>query len=140
MVQREIKFKVFDGVDYVSNPFTLADIQEGKVQFTSRTIVMQFTGLVDKAGEPIYEDDILEFVGGTCDFLPNGIYSSNRYGIGAKLIVQKLLSGFTLCGVNMIDCDIPNRVGKVDNYTFWNHHSSLKIIGNIHQNPELLIK
>ena len=100
--------------------------------------VMQFTGLHDRNGKEIYEGDILELVGGTCNFLPCGIYNDQRYGIGDKMIVQKLKSGFTLCGMNMYDCDIPNRVGKVDNYTFWNHQSSLKIIGNIYKNPELM--
>ena len=100
--------------------------------------LMQFTGLKDKNGNEIYEGDIVEFVGGTCSYLQNGLYVDQRYKIGDKMIVQKLLSGFTLCGLNMYECDIPNRVGKVDNYTFWNHSSSLKVIGNIYESPELL--
>lgn len=27
---------------------------------------------------------------------------------------------------------------KIDNYAFWNYHRFLEVIGNIHDNPELL--
>jgi hypothetical protein len=92
--------------------------------------VGQFTGLLDMDGNKVFEGDIVEFFGKTCNFLPCGIYPDQKYSIGDKMIVQSLKSGFTLAGLNMGDCDIPNRVGKVDNYTFWNHAQSLKITGN----------
>jgi hypothetical protein len=60
-MQRPIKFRAWDGVDYMSNPFTLQDIQSGKIQFTSDTIIMQFTGLLDKNGTEIYEGDIMSW-------------------------------------------------------------------------------
>lgn len=101
-------------------------------------ILMQYTGLKDKNGKEIYEGDIVELVGGTCDFLSCGIYDDQKYKIGDKMIIQCLSSGFTLCGLNMYDCTLPNRVGKVDNYTLWNHARSLKIIGNIYENQNLL--
>jgi len=58
MKNSEIKFRVF-GSEYMSNPFTLFDIQEGKIQFASTTAVMQYTGLKDKNEKEIYEGDIL---------------------------------------------------------------------------------
>lgn len=58
-MNREIKFKVFDNVDYMSNPFTLQDIQDKKIQFTKDCILMRFTGLLDKNGVEIYEGDLL---------------------------------------------------------------------------------
>ena len=64
MGNREIKFKVWDGVDYMSSPFTLQDLQDKKVQFTSDCKVMQFTGRKDKKLNPIYEGDILKFRSG----------------------------------------------------------------------------
>ena len=131
-MNREIKYRAWDGEKF--HYYTSLSGLYGVLN----PIEQQFTGLHDKNGKEIYEGDILELVGGTCNFLPCGIYNDQRYGIGDKMIVQKLKSGFTLCGMNMYDCDIPNRVGKVDNYTFWNHQSSLKIIGNIYKNPELL--
>jgi len=108
--------------------------------------VMQYTGLKDKKrtaefpeGQEIYEGDILKFVGGTCDFIQCGIYADQKHRIGTVLCVQKLLSGVTLCLPHQISDDIPNMVGKVDNYTFWNHHKSFEVIGNIYENPELLL-
>jgi uncharacterized phage protein (TIGR01671 family) len=60
-MNREIKFRVFDGEDYMSSPFTLQDIQSGKIQFTSDCPVMQFTGLHDRNGKEIYEGDVVKW-------------------------------------------------------------------------------
>ncbi len=59
-MNREIKFRVWDNVDYMSTPFTLQDIQSGKIQFTGDVKIMQFTGLLDKNGKEIWEGDILK--------------------------------------------------------------------------------
>ncbi len=60
-MNRIIKFRAFDGVDYITNPFTLLDIQNGKIQFASSdTVIMQYTGLKDSKGIEIYEGDILQ--------------------------------------------------------------------------------
>lgn len=59
MKNRIIKFRVWDGIDYMSKPFTLTDIQEGKIQFTSDCIIMQSTGLLDKNGIEGFHKDIV---------------------------------------------------------------------------------
>lgn len=55
------KFKVFDGVDYLSQPFTLHDLQSGKIQFTNDAKVLQYTGFKDHKGTEIYAKDIIRF-------------------------------------------------------------------------------
>jgi len=98
----------------------------------------QYIELHDKNDKEIFEKDIVKFVGGTTSHLSCGNYESNKHEIGTVLIVKKLKSGFTLQKSTHIKLDSPNLVGNVSNYDLWNHHRSLEIIGNIHDNPELI--
>ena len=59
-MNREIKFRAWDNVDFMSSQFTLQDVQERKIEFTLDCVVMQFTGLKDSKGVEIYEGDILQ--------------------------------------------------------------------------------
>ena len=56
---KALKFRAWDNIDYMSNPFTLEDLQLGIVQFTKDCNVMQFSGLLDCKGKEVYEGDVL---------------------------------------------------------------------------------
>ncbi len=60
MDNSRFKFRVWDNVDYMSKPFDLQGLQNKTVQFTSDCVVMQYTGLKDKAGKEIYEGDMVK--------------------------------------------------------------------------------
>jgi len=135
---KEIEFRAFETDKARGRMFQWDEV---KIDFSSylncnETIIMQYTGLKDKNEVKIFEGDIVKFIGGTC-FKLNMNHYGKFYDIGSILKVSKLLSGFTLQSISA-DMDAPNLVGNISNYDLWNHQRSFEIIGNIHQNPELL--
>lgn len=100
--------------------------------------VCQYTGLKDRNGKQIFEGDVLLFVSKDIFLTSRYVFDSRGYRYGSMLIVAALESGFTLRSIKDNAPDIPNANCKIDNYTFWNHHNQFEIIGNIHDNPELI--
>lgn len=96
------------------------------------------TGLKDKNGKLIFEGDIVSWCYKNGVLSGGYIYYFGGYKYGDELIVRRLESGFMLCRKNDGMPDIPNANWKIDNYAFWNYHMFLEIVGNIHDNPELL--
>ena len=107
-----IKFRVWDNVDYMSKPFTLHELQAGLIQIDSVCPVMKFTGLQDKKGNDIYEDDICTVAGMGLAIVEICPYNGTQF---------KTLDGHD---VPVIDC-----LAEDDDF---------EIIGNLHQNRELL--
>lgn len=116
MKNREIKFRVWDKVDYMSSPFTLDDLMLKKIQFTSDCPVMQFTGIKDKNGIDAYEKDYDE--DGTmidwCDMC---------------------------CGYQFFQIDIPSKDiifchNCEGHFMLQDHIDDFEIIGNLYQTPK----
>lgn len=116
-MNREIKFrawfpsegKMYGWDDFKSyrleKAFSLEDDVDTK-------IAMQYTGLKDKNGKEIYEEDIV-------------ILSEDRMGI--KLVIEKYKTGFEFnqrnWGARLYESAMANNI---------------EIIGNVHENPEML--
>lgn len=90
-------------------------------QLTENVELMQYTGLTDKNGKEIYEGDIVEFIGHKnriITWTPDGRYS----GWFASKVNPE----------NNINDHLP--VGENSEY------NTIEVLGNIYENPELLIK
>lgn len=105
-------------------------------------ILMQYTGLKDKNGKEIYEGDIV---------ISPKPYNLEHYK-GPGLNGFKGEVGYIVCnGIGFHvrhrsfygECEnqvnvIHEGYGLISGYDLWNHQRQFEVIGNIHENPELL--
>lgn len=134
-MKREIKFRVFDGSDYMSSPFTFQDIFEGKIQFTQDCPLMQFTGLHDKNGNEIYEGDIVSmhqflFDGNEVEKECKGVIGYMLAEFSLKQIHSAYLEEYTGYKAGEYETPLCNFYGL--------HEESFEVIGNIYESPELI--
>ncbi|WP_250147334.1 YopX family protein [Pediococcus acidilactici] len=107
--------KYDDGKDADYDECCFGDFLDNK-----RYDVEQFTGLKDVNGKEIYEGDIIEFFGANKKIKAKNefgiiVYKADRYGAGFNSIIQNKEHGYG--GINIAQ-DI--------------------VVGNVHENPELL--
>ena len=105
-------------------------VDEGNVYYSEgfsvdHETVGQYTGLTDKNGKRIFEGDILHIVSYTCDY-------DFKTSVGAK---YGYTSGLYVDGD--FDGGDFNEIGFA--FDYWsNEDAEVEVIGNIHDNPELL--
>ena len=134
MQSREIKFRAWDNVDYMSTPFTLYDIQEKKVQFTHDVVIMQYTGLKDAKNRDIYEGDVYyeEIEEGEGDIRIFYVVVWIKEWCMFTLLSTGELLNYEDNGADALDTIMFHHV--LDKEEFLKMHYK----GNIHQQPELL--
>jgi uncharacterized phage protein (TIGR01671 family) len=131
-MERVIKFRAWDNVDYMSTPFTLQDIQEGKIQLTKDCIVMQSTGLRDNSEVEIFKGDILEFA-------DKWEWYKTSYGIKMRFASPEVRAELQ----KQYDAEpMERRVIEIPECYEWLLSSEIqtywRVIGNKYQHPELL--
>lgn len=82
-------------------------------------ILMQSTGLLDKNGKEIFEGDIVKYESGCYTYIEEVAYNKFFAGFGVKDANANIILTFWVLAE---DVDL----------------SSLEVVGNIYQNPELL--
>lgn len=117
------------GYVYITKPYTPANtlpfryIIEGNTYLVDPNTVGQYTGLRDKNGVKIYEGDILHVVSFMYDYKTN---------VGAR---NGYMNGFYVDG-DFGDADFTILDWAAD---YWrDDDAEVEVIGNIHDNPELL--
>lgn len=149
---REIKFKFFytDGKEWIVEDFTLDEMMNGEPfdylsdspLFRDYKLVdrVQFTGLKDANGIEIYEGDILGFDwvyqdGKEFSMGLTGFVQWNR----GKFLVRHGYTQFDVADINQVTFERTwreqYRQGVPDEYF---KLMEIKVIGNIHENKELL--
>mgnify|MGYP003132010777 CR=1 FL=1 len=112
---REIKFRAWDGNKMLPSQ----DLSQSDIYWAwlgkEDVELMQYTGLKDKNGKEIYEGDIVRVL-------------SQKDSSTAPVVYHNCQFCFELQ-----DDDIGN-----DPYRFLSGWKSVEVIGNIHENPELL--
>lgn len=127
-MSREMKFRVWDKVDYMGNPFTLQDLLNRKIEFTSDCPIMQFTGIRDFQNTELFEGDIVEF---------ESVFALGSIEESGVIVFNPQHGGFV---INI------ERHGKKYYRKFNIDYSDgeifadqmIKKIGNIYENPDLL--
>lgn len=137
---REIKFRA---QDIASNKWLFGDLRHHKDDVcifdqggtkgeqVKRETVGQYTGLKDKNDKPIYEGDIVECVSWN-EYFTNPVTGEVMQPFRRKMYVDFRKGGFKMVepmpyGIEVREWDII-------------YNGDIEIIGNIHDNPELLNK
>lgn len=126
-MSREIKFRIWDKTKKcfpIEGQIYLIDALKG---YRKNLIAEQYTGLKDKNGKEIYEGDIVGIYQEYCDL--EGSKTWEELEPWGQVVYKDNKARFGIWG------DSP--YGDEDKH-FFDLVEGLEVIGNIHENPELL--
>lgn len=110
-MSREIKFRAWDGYRFTKAGISFNNTT-GEMMVTRGDVLEQFTGLKDSRGKEIYEGDIVKF-----------------RSHPEKTRTMKVEYNSDLARFQVFDAD---------GWHTFQHYNSIEVIGNVHENPELL--
>ena len=140
------EIRISNGWDGNDNPKYWGGYYEEYVDRTDKYILMQCTGLKDKNGKLIYEEDIVK-VPTQCNKELHGSYSLQeivwRNGNWVLSYIssekgRKLPRGWSACFLHDQWSDEYEKEFIFTNADIFCTYNALEIIGNIHENKELL--
>lgn len=128
---RDIKFRAFNGdrmvkvntIGWVDGEIDWVDTSKND-DFDEGLILMQYTGLKDKKGVEIYEGDIVKRT-----YL-DGMFGRTHIG---EVVYDKEYARYVISKPNKFIEPKTEDLGNMLSY-----RSTYEVIGNIHNNPELL--
>ena len=150
-MNRVIKFRgkredngefVFGLLMYFEDEYGIQSSHGCKIYEIVPETIGQFTGLYDKNGKEIYDSDIVLYVDKYRYIVQYGVWNHNPQNCAHSYILSWHLEWVDMPGVfeniyviNGVAARFPEHCGK---YTEAIDNLKLKVIGNIHDNPELI--
>lgn len=131
-MSRELKFRIWSFVDKAFHYFELEDYPSGIAGGVSEP--QQFTGLKDKNGKEIYEGDILQNIEADKQFIVDGHWENDDF---EREVVEwhDKLGCFGLAFYSKYGGE--GHTGREQHIDIYVKNGDV-VIGNIHENPELL--